>query len=59
MNALALWLPGTLLVVAGVVLLVLQHTSWEVAIAIIVVGVALETAGVVLWVRQRSPRRKA
>lgn len=54
MNALALWIPGTLLVVVGAVLLALGQAGLGTAIAIIVVGVAVETAGVLLWVKQRK-----
>ena len=54
MNAIALWIPGTLLVVVGAVLLALGQVGFEVAIAIIVVGVAVESAGVLLWVKQRK-----
>ena len=54
MNALALWIPGTLLVVVGAVLLALGQVSFGAAIAIIVVGVAVESAGVLLWVKQRK-----
>ena len=54
MNALALWVPGTLLVIVGAVLLALGQVGFEAAIAIIVVGVAVESAGVLLWVKQRK-----
>jgi membrane protein DedA with SNARE-associated domain len=53
MNALALWIPGTLLVVVGAVLLALGQVGFGAAIAIIAVGVAVESAGVLLWVKQR------
>lgn len=58
MNALALWVPGTLLFLAGFVLLALAQVSFDVGIAIVAVGVAVETAGVLLWVRQRKASRK-
>ena len=58
MNALALWVPGTLLFLAGVVLLVLGHVSFNVGIVVVAVGLALETAGVLLWVRQRKATNK-
>jgi uncharacterized membrane protein YidH (DUF202 family) len=54
MNALALWIPGTLLFLAGVVLLVLGHVSFNVGIVVVAVGLALETAAVLLWVKQRK-----
>jgi hypothetical protein len=57
MNALALWIPGTLLVV-GAVLLTLGQVGFGAAIAIIVVGVAVESAGALLWVKQRKSAGK-
>ena len=57
MNALALWIPGTLLVVVGAVLLALGEVGFGTSIAIIVVGVAVESAGVLLWVKQRKTAR--
>ena len=54
MNALALWIPGTLLVVVGAGLLLLDQVGFGTAIAIIVVGVVVESAGVLLWVKQRK-----
>jgi len=58
MNALALWIPGTLLVVVGAVLLALGQVGFGAAIAIIVVGVVTESAGVLLWVKQRKAARE-
>ena len=58
MNALAHWVPGTLLVIVGAVLLALGQVGFEAAIAIIVVGVAVESAGVLLWVKQRKAASK-
>jgi len=58
MNALALWIPGTLLVVTGAVLLALGQLDLGVAIALIVVGGAVECAGVLLWARQRKAAGK-
>jgi hypothetical protein len=58
MNALALWIPGTLLVVVGAVLLALGQVGFGAAIAIIVVGVAVESAGVLLWVKQRKAAKR-
>ena len=58
MNALALWIPGTLLVVGGAVLLALGQLDLGVAIALIVVGGAVESAGVLLWARQRKAAGK-
>jgi hypothetical protein len=53
MNALALWIPGSLLIVAGALLLAFGQLPLVPALAIIGSGAALETVGVLLWVRQR------
>jgi len=58
MNALALWIPGTLLVVTGAVLLALGQLDLGVAIALIVVGAVVESAGVLVWVKQRKTAGK-
>ncbi|MGZ8273942.1 MAG: hypothetical protein ACXWUM_08495 [Burkholderiaceae bacterium] len=58
MNALALWIPGTLLFLAGFGLLMFGQVSFSVGIAIVAVGLALETAGVLLWVKQRKAANK-
>jgi len=55
MNALALWIPGSLLIIIGVFLLVFGQLTLTPALAIVGIGTALETVGVVLWVRQRPP----
>jgi membrane protein DedA with SNARE-associated domain len=57
MNALALWIPGTLLFVIGAVLLALDKLDLGAALAVIGVGVALETVGTLLWIRQRKPSK--
>ena len=54
MNALALWIPGTLLVIIGAMLLVLGTLDFNIALTVIGVGIALETVGTLLWVRQRK-----
>jgi membrane-bound ClpP family serine protease len=54
MNALALWIPGTLLFVAGILLLVFEQVGFNAGLAIAAVGIALETVGVLLWVKQRK-----
>jgi hypothetical protein len=54
MNALALWVPGTLLVIVGAVLLALGQVGFGAGLAIIVVGAVIESAGVLLWVKQRK-----
>jgi hypothetical protein len=58
MNALALWIPGTLLVIVGAVLLALGQVGFGAGIAMIVVGAVIESAGVLLWVKQRKAVRK-
>ena len=55
MNPLVLWIPGTLLVILGAILLALGRLDVDVALAVIGVGVALETVGTLLWIRQRKP----
>ena len=58
MNPLVLWIPGTLLFLVGFGLLVLGHVSFGFGLAIVAVGLALETAGVLLWVKQRKAANK-
>ncbi len=58
MNALALWIPGSLLFVAGLLLLVFEQVSFGVGLAIVAAGLALETVGVLLWVKQRKAASK-
>ena len=55
MNALVLWIPGTLLVIIGALLLGLGQLDLPVALAMIGSGIALETVGTLLWIRQRKP----
>ncbi len=55
MNPLVLWIPGTLLFMVGAVLLGIGRLDLTAALAVIGVGVALETAGTLLWIRQRKP----
>jgi hypothetical protein len=59
MNALALWIPGTALIVVGVVLFATGRVETTWALAIIIVGGALETAGLLLWVRQRRAQQRS
>ncbi len=59
MNALVLWVPGTALIIVGAVLLALGRLELNLALAVIGIGVALETAGTLLWIRQRKSPRKA
>jgi membrane protein DedA with SNARE-associated domain len=60
MNALALWIPGTALIVAGAVMLAVGQLELGSALVLIIVGAVLETAGILLWIRQRrTPGRPA
>jgi len=59
MNALVLWIPGTLLVIVGALLLALGSLDLTVALVVIGFGIALETVGTLLWVQQRKPTRSA
>jgi len=59
MNALVLWIPGTLLVIVGALLLALGRLDLTVALVVIGFGIALETVGTLLWVQQRKPTRSA
>ncbi len=59
MNALVLWVPGTALIIVGALLLALGTLEFNLALAVIGIGVALETVGTLLWIRQRKPPRKA
>lgn len=58
MNALALWLPGSLLLLIAVVLLALGRLDLPLGMAVAGAGLALETLGVLLWIRQRSRSAK-
>ncbi|HVE90350.1 MAG TPA: hypothetical protein VNA44_11705 [Burkholderiaceae bacterium] len=58
MNPLALWIPGTLLFIIGALLLALNRLDLGTALSVIGVGVALETAGTLLWVRQRRASKR-
>ena len=55
MNPLVLWIPGTLLFIIDTVLLGLGRLDFGIALAVIGAGIALETVGTLLWVRQRKP----
>jgi len=59
MNALVLWIPGTLLVVVAAVLLALGRVDLPIALVVIGFGIALETVGTLLWVQQRKPNHSA
>lgn len=53
MNAFALLIPGSLLIVVAALLLAFGQIGLGPALALIGVGSALEGAGVLLWARQR------
>jgi hypothetical protein len=55
MNAMVLWIPGMLLIVIGALLFALERLDLSVALAVIGIGMALETVGTLLWIRQRKP----
>lgn len=55
MNPLVLWIPGTLLVVLGGILLALERLGVDVALVVMGAGVVLETVGTLLWIRERKP----
>ena len=59
MNALVLWIPGTLLIIVGALLLALGRIDLTVALVVIGFGIALETVGTLLWVLQRKPTNSA
>ena len=54
MNPWVLWIPGSLLIVIGAILLGLRSIEVPAAIAMIVIGAALESSGVLLWIRERN-----
>jgi hypothetical protein len=57
MNALALWLPGAALVMLGVLLFATQQLDLTSTFVLLGIGAAIETLGVLLWVRQRRTAR--
>jgi general stress protein CsbA len=57
MNALALWLPGAALVMLGVLLFATQQLDLTSTFVLLGIGAAIETLGVLLWVRQRRTSR--
>jgi len=56
MNPFLLWVPGVALIVLGALLLATGVFDTISALVLIGIGVAIESAGVVLWVRDRSRR---
>jgi hypothetical protein len=56
MNPLLLWIPGTALLMVGVLLLVTGTLGTTGALVLIGFGAAVESAGIFLWVRARGQR---
>lgn len=56
MNPFLLWVPGVALIVLGAMLLAIGTLGTTPALILIGIGVTIESAGVVLWVRDRSRR---
>jgi len=56
MNPFLLWVPGVALIVLGALLLASGTPGTTAALVVIGIGVTVESAGVVLWVRERSRR---
>lgn len=54
MNPFLLWVPGVVLIVLGALLLASGTLGITAALVLIGIGVTVESAGVVLWVRERS-----
>ena len=54
MNPWVLWIPGSLLIVLGAVLLGLRTVEVPAGIVMIVIGAVLESSGVLLWIRERN-----
>jgi hypothetical protein len=56
MNPFLLWVPGVALIVLGALLLDAGTLGTTAALVLIGIGVTVESAGVLLWVRDRSRR---
>ena len=54
MNPFLLWVPGVALIVLGALLLATGALGTTAALILIGTGVTIESAGVVLWLRDRS-----
>jgi hypothetical protein len=54
MNPFLLWVPGVALIVLGALLLANGTVGTTAALVLIGIGVTVESAGVVLWLRDRS-----
>ena len=56
MNPFLLWVPGVALIVLGALLLAIGTLGTTAALILIGIGVTIESAGVVIWLRGRSRR---
>jgi hypothetical protein len=54
MNPFLLWVPGVALIVLGALLLATGTLDTTAALVLIGIGVTVESAGVLLWLRDRS-----
>ena len=54
MNPFLLWVPGVALIVLGALLFATETLGMTAALVVIGIGVVTESAGVVLWLRDRS-----
>jgi hypothetical protein len=54
MNPFLLWVPGVALIVLGALLLATGTVGTTAALVLIGIGVTIESAGVLLWLRNRS-----
>ena len=59
MNPLLLWVPGVVLIVLGALLLASGTLGITAALVLIGIGVTVESAGVVLWVRRALAQEPA
>jgi hypothetical protein len=54
MNPFLLWVPGVALIALGALLFATETLGMTAALVVIGIGVITESAGVVLWLRDRS-----
>jgi general stress protein CsbA len=54
MNPFLLWVPGVALIVLGALLFATETLGMTAALVVIGIGVVTESAGIVLWLRDRS-----
>jgi hypothetical protein len=58
MNPFLLWVPGVALIVIGVLLLAFGTVGSHWALTLVGIGTAVESIGVLLWVRGRQARTR-